>query len=100
MAAVPTDDTPEGSSQISARKLRANRENSQRSTGPRTEAGKQKSARNAETHGAYSSGPRAISRGPLAESQIELDEHMAEFIAASAPRDFLEREAIRRIAML
>jgi hypothetical protein len=100
MTAVPADDSPRCSSQISERRLRANRANAQRSTGPRSDAGKQESGRNAEKHGAYSQGARAISRGPFAEDQAELDAYLAEFIESAAPRDVLEREEIRRIAML
>lgn len=38
---------------VSARKLRANRRNARRSTGPRTFAGKKRSSRNAVTHGLF-----------------------------------------------
>ena len=99
MTAPPTEDTPERSSHISERKQCANRENAQRSTGPRTEAGKKKSARNAETHGAYSGGARAISRGPFTESQDDLDDHLAQFMG-SAPPDVVARALLRRMAML
>src|SRR5689334_16224576 len=40
-------------SSVSARKLRANRRNARKSTGPRTSAGKRTSSRNAVTHGLF-----------------------------------------------
>jgi hypothetical protein len=40
-------------STVSAKKLRANRRNARRSTGPRTSAGKQRASRNATTHGLF-----------------------------------------------
>jgi hypothetical protein len=40
-----------GGRPISERRLAANRENARKSTGPRTEAGKARSARNAVRHG-------------------------------------------------
>src|SRR5262249_40181984 len=53
--AEPAEPEPEaeakGKRPISARKLAANRANAQRSTGPRTAEGKEKSKLNATTHG-------------------------------------------------
>ena len=42
------------STQLTPRRLTANRTNAQRSTGPRTDAGKHKSSQNALSHGLYS----------------------------------------------
>ncbi len=49
------EDPKNGKRQISERKRAANRRNAQKSTGPRTEAGKAKSSRNSYTHGLFSS---------------------------------------------
>src|SRR5438874_6027153 len=38
---------------VSQRQLNANRQNAQKSTGPKTEEGKQKSSQNARTHGLF-----------------------------------------------
>jgi len=49
-------DNPEDTvSTISEKKIEANRRNSQKSTGPRTEAGRKQSRRNAMKHGIFSS---------------------------------------------
>ena len=45
-----TDASASSSSEISGKKLRANRRNARRSTGPRTQEGKEKSKMNATTH--------------------------------------------------
>ena len=53
---------------VSARKLEANRQNAQKSTGPRTEEGKAKSAQNAYKHGFFTSG---LFTAPQAEADRE-----------------------------
>ena len=50
-----TDDAKDPAVTISEKKLEANRRNAQRSTGPRTEAGKKQSRRNALNHGIFAS---------------------------------------------
>ena len=50
----PTPASERAKAPVSQRKLEANRRNAQKSTGPRTEAGKAKSAANSYTHGFYS----------------------------------------------
>ena len=50
----PTEEAPQPTQHISAARLAANRENAKRSTGPRTPAGKLRSASNSLKHGLYS----------------------------------------------
>ncbi len=50
----PTEETPQPTQHISAARLAANRANGQKSTGPRTPAGKLRSASNSLQHGLYS----------------------------------------------
>src|SRR6267378_5095398 len=57
----------------SINQLEANRENAQRSTGPRTPEGKSKSSKNALKHGLT-----AVELVLPTESQEEFDEHAAE----------------------
>ena len=57
---------------VSAAKLEANRRNSQKSTGPRTEAGKIASSQNAVTHGL-----RAKTLVLLGEDPLVLDDRRA-----------------------
>jgi len=52
--ALPTPASERAKAPVSQRKLEANRRNAQKSTGPRTDAGKAKSAANSYTHGFYS----------------------------------------------
>ena len=62
---------------ISAAKLAANRANAQKSTGPRTRAGKRRSAQNARRHGLY---------GPLEPGAEQRIAELARTIAKSEPR--------------
>jgi hypothetical protein len=50
---MPSETTTTGASALSPRRLATNRQNAQKSTGPRTPAGKQTSAHNAATHLAF-----------------------------------------------
>src|SRR5438105_9514223 len=96
--AVSLDSTgPKGG--VSGRRARANAENARRSTGPRTEAGKRKSAMNALTHGGYATHSVAISRGPFAEDPDELDDYIRSLVDSLHPRDLLEHEEATRIAL-
>jgi enoyl-CoA hydratase/carnithine racemase len=73
----------------SARKLRANRANSLRSTGPKTAAGRSASARNARRHGLRI----PVLSDPVLSAEVEA---MAQKIAGNANQDLVE--LARRIA--
>ena len=77
----------------------ANRKNAARSTGPRTEAGKSASSRNAFKHGGYGSKGLAIPRGLFMEDDAEVAQFLEGIVAALAPRDALEAEQAQRIAV-
>jgi hypothetical protein len=48
---------------ISEQQVEANRRNAQKSTGPRTDAGKRSSSGNATTHGVFANGAGPLWRG-------------------------------------
>jgi hypothetical protein len=81
---------PTGKKTTSEAQLRANRENAQKSTGPKTEAGKDASRRNANKHGLYQEIPQPIGQGPFAEDADDFDRRVAEINESLAPRDGLE----------
>jgi hypothetical protein len=74
---------------ISARKLRANRANSRRSTGPKTIAGRATAARNSRRHGLAI----PIPSDPMLSAEVEA---MAQMIAGNDSPELIE--AARRIA--
>jgi hypothetical protein len=77
----------------------ANRKNAALSTGPRTQAGKAASSRNAFKHGGYGSKSVAIPRGLLAEDDAEVAQFLEGIVESLAPRDALEVEQAQRIAI-
>jgi hypothetical protein len=77
----------------------ANRRNAAHSTGPRTEAGKAASSRNAFKHGGYGSKGVAIPSGLFVEDDAEVAQYLDRIVAALAPRDALEAEQAQRIAI-
>lgn len=80
---------------VSTERLDANRANAQLSTGPRTEAGKSVSSRNAATHHAYAAHPVAASDGPLIYEDFRREQ-----IAGLSPRTAPERVLADRAASL
>ena len=71
----------------------ANRRNALRSTGPRTEEGKARSAGNAVKHGIH-----AKTAVLFNESQEDYDANIRAFIEKFDPRDFVERRLVERMA--
>src|SRR3954452_9704618 len=67
---------------MSAAQIAANRENAKHSTGPRTEEGKSRSARNSTKHGLTSTAVVLPN-----ESQEELDQFRDDIVASYAPAD-------------
>jgi hypothetical protein len=83
---------------VSARKAKANAENAQRSTGPRTVEGKAKSRGNALRCGLYTSMPFPIMQGDLAEDPVAIENTVSAIVAGLAPRDYLEDLQATRVA--
>ena len=74
---------------ISEAKLEANRRNAARSTGPKTDVGKQRSSRNAVTHGL-----RAENLIMVDEDPQELADRKEAWTASILPRDDVEQSAV------
>ena len=83
----------------SGRQRRANQQNAAKSTGPRTEAGKRRSSQNATRHGVNAQSLFAIPTGVLAEDEAELKEHVDAIVRALDPRNALEEEEARQVAL-
>jgi hypothetical protein len=84
----------------STAQLEANRANAQLSTGPRTEAGKARSACNATTHGLTSRVPVAISRGPFAEDPGRVQAFIDQVVRDLEPVGVQEQAEATHIAAL
>lgn len=82
------------------RQQEANRRNAQRSTGPRTPQGKERSSMNATSHGCYSTRALAIPRGALAEDPAQIEAFTTSIVTDLAPRDALEAAVADQIAVL
>ena len=95
---ISKSETSTRSKRSSARKIRANRRNARSSTGPRTDAGKAVSSRNALTHGGLSNGLEPIMKGPFAEDPEEYRQRMERRILSFGPRDQAELDTVRQIA--
>ncbi len=88
---------------VSPRKLAANRANARRSTGPRTRAGKRRSALNALRHGLRAQPPQALSREALArlgEDPAEFERLRASLVEAWQPRNAQEALLVDDLAGL
>ena len=77
----------------SKRKLAANRSNSQKSTGPRTAAGRETVSQNRTIHGLCGS-----FRVLPSENQAEYDDLVERFMQAENPADEVERELVAKMA--
>src|SRR4051812_26435336 len=84
--------TSTGSRTSSARRLRANRNNARRSSGPRTAAGKRRSSQNATSHGVFCRD--LVLPG---ESRAEFDAFRNAFLLRLSPQDVLELLIVDRI---
>lgn len=84
----------------SRRRIEANRENSQKATGPKSVDGKARSSKNSTKHGIFVSRLEALKSGPFAEDPSELREKVDAIMASLAPRDPLEFAMATRIAAL
>src|SRR3954463_6394427 len=84
--------TSTGSRTSSARRLRANRNNARRSSGPRTAAGKRRSSQNATSHGVFCRD--LVLPG---ESRQEFDAFRNAFLLRLSPQDVLELLIVDRI---
>ena len=79
---------------------RANAANAQKSTGPRTQEGKQRSSQNATTHGVFSAKHRVITRGAMAEDPAEVADFLLSLHQAYAPEGAREQRAVDHILTL
>jgi len=82
---------------ISQRKVDANRRNAQKSTGPRTSAGKVRARLNAVTHGILAK-EAVVMKGDGAEEASEFAELVESLHAHLQPQDAVERLLIDRVA--
>lgn len=99
---VPKSDAPQGDQSsglrmISPQKLEANRENAQKSTGPKTTAGKQRSRWNATKHGLLARST-VILEGKGKEEKREFDRVLAELRKDRQPVGFLEEMLVEQMA--
>ncbi len=77
----------------SEKQIKANRENAKKSTGPRTNSGKTRIAKNALKHGFLAQD--AVLPG---EDPAEFDQHLTSFEETYLPRNRVEKEIVRQIA--
>lgn len=96
----PADSTSRSRSKTpsSERRVAANRSNAKKSTGPKTEAGKERSSRNSQKHHIFVSRIEPIEDGSYAEDPEEFYEHVGALVAAMRPRDVVEHELATRVS--
>src|SRR3954471_7347656 len=75
----------------------SNRKNAKRSSGPKSDPGKERSARNSLRHGGYSA-PKAITRGPWREDEEHVASDQAAIIRGLHPQDECQRRHAQVIA--
>ncbi len=92
-----TADQPSAKRPVSNKQRTANRSNARHSTGPKTEAGKARSSRNATTHGAYAMAA-PIPSGPFIEDSDEVARFVGDIIDGLGPRDAIERVMATHVA--
>jgi hypothetical protein len=85
---------------MSEAQMMAQRRNAKASTGPRSEAGKHRSSRNATIHGGYAQDANPIPRGEFAEPREEFEAYLNGIIQANHPRDAIEFATTKNIAMV
>jgi hypothetical protein len=85
-------------SRSSAAQIRANRENAQKSTGPTSKAGKERSSRNAIKHGIFSARVEPVVDGSMMEDPGEFEERVRLLVASMNPTDPVEVELATRMA--
>ena len=85
---------------VSEARIQANQRNAQKSSGPRTTAGKARSRLNALKHGAYAAVAQVIAFGPFGEDDDEIVNFVDALIDALDPRDVIEHESGRKIAKI
>src|SRR4051794_22308979 len=76
------------------KQIAANRNNAKFSTGPRTQAGKNKSKRNASKHGLTGSG-----EGLTDAQRAEVDHEVDQFCRVLKPQDHVESRCVARMAL-
>jgi hypothetical protein len=93
--------TPEWTSAMTSEAQRhANGCNANKSTGPRSSAGKTKSSQNAVKHGVYATRDLPIRRGAFTEDPDEVAEFFDDIIASLEPRDPIQLEEAGNIARI
>lgn len=94
----PAPDRETGDGPPSQARVNANRANAQRSTGPRTAQGKQRSSLNAFRHGVYAMRPHAVTTGFFPEDPEEVVNYVRDMVRALRPRDAVEQAAAEAVA--
>lgn len=94
------DDTPVPKKEITERQAEARRRNGAKSRGPKTDAGKARSSRNAVRHGLFTAVISPISFGPLREDPDEFSAFHAAITEELNPETPLEKVRAEDIASL
>ncbi|MFN8053674.1 MAG: hypothetical protein U0Q22_19730 [Acidimicrobiales bacterium] len=76
----------------------ANERNAKLSTGPTTEEGKRRTSQNAIKHSLHARTDRAVTAGPFAEDEADVEEFLAAIVERLDPMDALQRSMAARIA--